>query len=74
MRLLRQVRPQGFPIIVDAEISEDGTVIKNSVTIYPIHPNGTIGEPLFKREAPETEVLDEIINELTKEDDNEFDV
>jgi len=71
MHILRQVFPQGFPIIVDAELDGRGGVIKDSVTIYPIQPDGIIGEPIFNKTAPETVVLDEIINELLE--DNEAD-
>jgi|TARA_R100001530_G_scaffold84985_2_gene59210 hypothetical protein len=71
MHILRQVFPQGFPIIVDAQLDGEGGVVQDSVTIYPIQPDGIIGEPIFNKSAPEMGVLDEIIQELLE--DNEAD-
>lgn len=67
MRIIRQVFPQGHPIIVDAQLDDDNGVVQDSVVIYPILPDGIIGQPIFNKEDPATAVLDEIINDLLNE-------
>jgi|TARA_R100001510_G_scaffold32420_1_gene28946 hypothetical protein len=67
MRIIRQVFPQGHPIIVDAQLDDDNGVVQDSVVIYPILPDGIIGQPIFSKEDPATSILDEIINDLLNE-------
>tara|TARA_R110002020_G_scaffold60141_4_gene163298 strand:- start:4445 stop:4678 length:234 start_codon:yes stop_codon:yes gene_type:complete len=45
MQIVRQIMPRGMPLVVDAQL-EDNKVIPDTVTIYPITPQGFIGEAL----------------------------
>jgi len=45
MQIIRQVKPKGMPLILDAIIPE-GEAFPTSVFMYPIKPDGTIGEAL----------------------------
>lgn len=45
MQIVRQIMPHGMPIVVDAQL-EDNKVVPNTVTIYPVKPDGVIGEAL----------------------------
>lgn len=50
MQIVRQIMPRGMPIIVDAVI-EDDEATPTTVSIYPVRPDGIIGEALpFKGE------------------------
>tara|TARA_R100001440_G_scaffold868_1_gene2900 strand:- start:25992 stop:26219 length:228 start_codon:yes stop_codon:yes gene_type:complete len=48
MNIIRQVKPKGAPIIVDALLDDDGNIIKETLKIYPILPTDPplIGEGL----------------------------
>ena len=36
MLMIREILPNGIPIIIDAELDEDGSVKDESIRIYPI--------------------------------------
>ena len=48
MNIIRQIRPKGAPIIIDAQTDDDGNILKETVRIFPILPTDPplIGEGL----------------------------
>ncbi len=38
MNIIRQIRPKGAPIIVDAQTDDGGNILKDTVRIFPILP------------------------------------
>jgi hypothetical protein len=44
-RVIREFRPSGMPLMVDALVDEDGCVFDDTVRIFPII-NGVVCEPL----------------------------
>lgn len=39
MNIIRQIQPNGAPIIVDAQADDAGNILKDTVRVYPIIPS-----------------------------------
>ena len=70
MKIVRHVLPDGMPLIVDAVLTDDGDVNRDSIRIHPVFPNGKIGGALFAPPIP-TDIEDgDIIDFFTQDDNN----
>lgn len=49
MNIIRQIQPNGAPIIVDVQADDDGKIIRNTVRVFPIIPSDPphIGEDIY---------------------------
>ena len=49
MNIIRQIQPKGAPIIVDAQVDDEGNILRDTVRVYPIIPSDPprIGEGFY---------------------------
>lgn len=50
MQMIREILPNGIPIIIDAELDEDGSVKDDSIRIYPIFDISEDGDGTDKQQ------------------------
>ena len=52
MKIVRHVLPDGMPLLVDAVLTDDGDVDRDSIRIHPVFPSGKVGKVLFSPPIP----------------------
>ena len=50
MNIVRHILPDGMPLVVDSVLTDDGK--RDSMRIYPVFPNGKVGEVIFTPPVP----------------------
>lgn len=58
-----------MPLLVDAVLTDDGGVDRDTIRIYPIFPNGKVGKVLFAPPIPSS-IEDMDITDFFTQDDN----
>jgi len=54
MNIIRQIQPNGMPLIVDVQADDDGNILRDTVRVYPIIPSDPprIGENVYTCATP----------------------
>ena len=70
MKIVRHVLPDGMPLLVDAVLTDDGDVDRDSIRIHPVFPSGKVGKVLFSPPIPSS-IEDMDISDFFTQDNND---
>ena len=70
MKIVRHDLPDGMPLLVDAVLTDDGDVDRDSILIHPVFPSGKVGKVLFSPPIPSS-IEDMDIADFFTQDNND---